>query len=698
MSRIFRAGVSAVDITPEAFPVIVSGGFFPKTASAALDALHARSLVLDDGETRAAVTIVDSGMLPRELLDEAKRLASGATGIPAERMLIAATHTHAAPSAVGALGSSEDPAYVRLLPGRIAEAIRRAAATLAPVWIGWTHVEDWEHTHCRRWITRPDRLIEDPFGAKSARAMMHPGYQNPDYVGPAGPVDPDLWLLALRTPDGHPAALLANYSMHYFGSAPLSADYYGRFSAGIGALIGASAGGPPFVGMMSQGTSGDLHWMDYSRPKRESFTIDQFAAEILQVAADAYARIRFEEWVPLKMAEATLTLRRRVPDATRTKWAQDIMAAVGDRPPADKTEVYAREQLLLAQNPERELRLQALSLGDFAIAAMPTEAFALTGLKIKAMSPVESMFTITLANGAEGYVPPVEQHALGGYVTWPARTAGLEIAAEEKVTRTLLELLERVTGRSRRPHEDSHGPYAEAVLRARPFAYWRLDDFGPPMALDATGNGRSATYEGDVAFYLPGAQSRTTDTARPERPSPFSGDRMNRAPYFAGGRIRMAVADLGDIYSVSLWIWSGLADVPPLASRWFFARESAGACGDYLGIGGTIGAPGRLILRSSGAATDHHVGSTVIEPRRWNHVVLVKGPDTLRVHVNGDPRPDIRVKSGLERPEPGTSIVLAGGSAADLGFEGKLDEVSLHDCELTAQEILALYRLARPGG
>ena len=425
MSRIFRAGVSAVDITPETFPVIVSGGFLPKTATTALDPLHARSLVLDDGETRAAITIVDSGMLPREILDEAKSLASRATGIPVERMLIAATHTHAAPSAVGALGSSEDPVYVRLLPGRIAEAIRRATAALAPACIGWTHVEDWEHTHCRRWITRPDKMIEDPFGGKVSRAMMHPGYQNPDYVGPAGPVDPDLWLLALRSPGGRPMALLANYSMHYFGSLPLSADYYGRFAAGIGDMIGASRDGPPFVGMMSQGTSGDLHWMDYSRPKRDTYTIDQYTAEMLQIAASAYARIQFEEWVPLNMAETRLTLRRRVPDAARIKWAQDIMAAMGDRQPANKAEVYAREQLLLAQTPERELRLQALGLGDVAIAAMPTEAFAITGLKIKAMSPLESTFTITLANGAEGYVPPVEQHALGGYVTWPARTAGL---------------------------------------------------------------------------------------------------------------------------------------------------------------------------------------------------------------------------------------------------------------------------------
>ena len=50
---------------------------------------------------------------------------------------------------------------------------------------------------------------------------------------------------------------------------------------------------------------------------------------------------------------------------------------------------------------------------------------------------------IELANGSEGYIPPPEQHALGGYTTWPARTAGLEVQAEPKIVETVLWLFER---------------------------------------------------------------------------------------------------------------------------------------------------------------------------------------------------------------------------------------------------------------
>ena len=128
--------------------------------------------------------------MPRELLDRAKALASEKTGIPTERMLISATHTHSAPAAMGALGCPADPAYVALLPGRIAEAIERAAANLVPARVGWAAIDDDRHTFCRRWIRRPDRMLDDPFGNRTVRANMHPGYRQPRRHRPVRPGRP----------------------------------------------------------------------------------------------------------------------------------------------------------------------------------------------------------------------------------------------------------------------------------------------------------------------------------------------------------------------------------------------------------------------------------------------------------------------------------------------------------------------------
>ena len=68
---------------------------------------------------------------------------------------------------------------------------------------------------------------------------------------------------------------------------------------------------------------------------------------------------------------------------------------------------------------------------------------------------------IAPANGSEGYIPPPEQHAPGGYTTWPARTAGLEVEAEPKIVATMLWLLEQVSGKVRRKVAPRPAPYTE---------------------------------------------------------------------------------------------------------------------------------------------------------------------------------------------------------------------------------------------
>lgn len=130
--KTFRAGALAVDVTPKKFPVIINGGMTERTARGVVDPLHARCLVLDDGTMQIAMVVVDSCMVPRSILDEAKRLAQAATGIPMERMLISSTHTHSAPAVAGVLGSDGDEEYAKYLPGRIAEGIQGAQKNFAP--------------------------------------------------------------------------------------------------------------------------------------------------------------------------------------------------------------------------------------------------------------------------------------------------------------------------------------------------------------------------------------------------------------------------------------------------------------------------------------------------------------------------------------------------------------------------------------
>ncbi len=150
-------------------------GLLPRIAKEASGPLHTRALVLDDGENRIAIAVIDSCMMPRELLDEAKQIAQRSTGMLPEQMLIAATHTHSAPAAMGCLGTDADADYQRFLADRIHEAIEGAVKNLRPARIGWAVTKAPEYTHCRRWILRSDRMREDPFGDVTVRASNGAG-------------------------------------------------------------------------------------------------------------------------------------------------------------------------------------------------------------------------------------------------------------------------------------------------------------------------------------------------------------------------------------------------------------------------------------------------------------------------------------------------------------------------------------------
>lgn len=666
----FRAGAAAVDVSPTRFPVKVNGGFLEAKGEKVLDPLYARALVLDDGSTRLAIVVVDSCMMPRDLLDHAKRLAREATGIPSDHILISATHTHTAPASMGALGCAADAVYADSLPARIAGSIVKAAADLRPAKLGWGSVDDAEDTHSRRWIRRADKPVIDPFGRPSARAQMHPGYQNPDTIGPAGPVDPELSVLAVKTLDDAPVALLANYSMHYFGAGPVSADYFGRFARTIGGLIGAKEG-KPFIGMMSQGTSGDQHWMDYDAPQK-NISMNEYADRVAGKAAAAFSKIVFHDHVPLAMVETTLRLERRTPDEARLAWARAIVGAMGNRAPKTLPEVYAKEAIYLHDDPVRELKLQAIRIGDLGITAIPDEVYALSGLKIKARSPLRSTFTIELANGSEGYIPPPEQHALGGYTTWPARTAALEEQAEPKIVEAVVGLLEKATGKPSRTVEPVKTPYAEAVLKSRPWAYWRMEEMDGSRLVDASGQRRSARLLDGYARYLDGPASPGSSPGRP----------MNHAVQLVGGAITAEVSPSTESSTVVLAFWDGL----PTKNRPARILLDRGDPKEIVMIDG-----GRLLV-GNGSQSSNLAGRTTLDAKRWYLLVVVRTGGGIEVYLDGK-----REISGKLPGPPlqGKSIRIGGDPGSSASFEGKVDEVAVFDRALSAEEVAGLQTAFR---
>lgn len=446
---VFRAGTAMVDISPQEFPVRIAGSINLTLADKTLDPLYVRAMVLDNGAATAAIALIDSCMVDRETLDAAKAIAERETGISAARMVIASTHTHSAPAAYGCHGNDAEAAYVEFLIPRVAAAIVEAYNGRIPARVGWAKADCPEFVHCRRWIMKPG-AAENPPAAFTGQAVnivaMNPGYGNPDKIRQTGPVDPAVTVLSVQTTDGKPLGMLANYSTHYAGVAEpgVSSDYFGEFCRMMARDLGVEEG-KPFVAILSNGTSGDANAIDYTKPgwKNDRFLV---ARAVAAAAVAAMKATTYRDWAPIAMAEQALTFKVRKPaDRDRDLAREYLASSVGDRPTRTVEENYARETVLIADWPdEKELKLQALRVGEFAIATSPCETYGSTGLAVKQRSPFDLTMVISLANGCSGYLPPPDQFELGGYTTWRARTSYLEVGAEPRIRETLGTLLDEV--------------------------------------------------------------------------------------------------------------------------------------------------------------------------------------------------------------------------------------------------------------
>jgi hypothetical protein len=447
--KLLRAGAATSNITPP-LGISLNGGMSDRTASHISDELHARCLVLDNGTRKLAIVVCDCCMMPQAILNEAKHQAHGHTGIPMDQMLVSATHTHTAPTVTGVFQSEPNPNYTEFLAVRISDGIRRAVNNLEPAKIGWGTGSEPTQVFNRRWKMKDTVKLVDPFG-RTDHVRMNPPRGSDDLLEPAGPTDPQIGILSVRAADGRPLALLANYSLHYVGGVPsgnVSADYFGQFARRVGELLSADRLDPPFVGILSNGTSGDINNINFREAGESQEPFAQIRMVAQRVAAEAArvaGSIEYHDWVPLEMREARLRLGRRPTPKAEVERAKSILSKAEGPTLRGTQQIYARETVLLNEYPPVvETIVQAIRIGELGIASSPCETFAETGLAIKAQSPLKPTFTIELANDYRGYLPTAEQHKLGGYETWRARSSYLEVGAEAKIRGKILELLGEV--------------------------------------------------------------------------------------------------------------------------------------------------------------------------------------------------------------------------------------------------------------
>ncbi len=449
--KIFKAGASTSNITPALGGGLVGNFGTPPPATHVHDELHARCLVLDDGNTKLVFVIVDNIGMNRDLMDEAKRIITEETGIPVSNILISAIHTHSSVSAQGVgekrrnwSSGGEFDDYQKFMIRRIGDAARIAINNLEPARIGWGAGSVPEHVFVRRWLMKPGTPAVNPFGEQD-KAVMNPGVGNTNLLKPASNPDTDVSFISVQSTGGRPVALLANYGLHYVGGVPrghISADYFAIFADRIQELLKADRQDPPFVGIMSNGTSGDVNNINFGGPAERNAPYAKMKKVAEDVAREVYRvhnKIEYHDWVPLNATAEDLTLIVRKPDKQLIKRSEEVLKRPDTVKPVHGLEkAYAEKVLAMINWPDQvDIVVQTFRIGDLGVAAIPFETFAETGMEIKASSPYKSTFVIELANGCYGYLPTPEQHELGGYETWLS-TSKVEKEASRKIVATIL--------------------------------------------------------------------------------------------------------------------------------------------------------------------------------------------------------------------------------------------------------------------
>lgn len=454
---VFRAGAATSNITPPigADPRIRTSR---PPATHVHDELHARCLVLDDGQAKLALVVCDMRHISAEVAAGAKKIIEQMTGIPPQCVVISATHSHTTGGAK--LEEREGEPYYDFsayLTRRIAESVLRAHNQLEPAQIAWGTAEEPTQVFNRRWFLKPGS--PPVYGAHDNVELVdtNPGYKG--LLKPAGPVDPQITFISVRSPSGKPISLMASYGLHYVGGITdntISADYFAMFADRVGELLGADRHqDPPFVGLMANGTSGDVNNLErYSdeelarrgpQPKKKYQPFEK-AREVANLCAEkvlaAHQKLEWHDHVKLTSMQRTLTFERRYPTKEEVAWAESVKAR---RIKPMSTSRYSTYSTVLAfaspdMPPTIDVIVQTHRIGDLAVATMPFEVFAEIGLELKQRSPLKPLMNISIANGAHGYLPTPAQHKLGGYETWIGVNK-VQLDASVKMVDALVEML-----------------------------------------------------------------------------------------------------------------------------------------------------------------------------------------------------------------------------------------------------------------
>jgi hypothetical protein len=426
-----RVGAASAEIAADP-QMVIGGGIHGGPLAEQEGKLRAVAVVLapdeagakPDPKSKLAIVACDILMMRRDFLDAAARRIEAERGIPFERILINATHTHHAPSTVTIHAYERDEVFC----GRSRDAAVDAVAAADRELEAAPAAEMFFRLGIESSVGQNSRVLLDDgtiFWAGDRTGMLRP----------TGPFDPELPVIAFRGAEGGKArALIFNHSTHCIGTLKpgvRSPSFYGLASQQIEADLADDV-------IFLAGAFGSTHNLTLS--------CDEMVLRIRSAVRDAYKAAAPIAATPLAALRREFTYRVRRFDEAKEEAAVRFYCEKRIKNPESVIEVFRtmRRELASQQGEERRTWIQALRLGDVAVVAIPGEFFTVLGVEIKRRSPFRYTYIAGVANDYIGYIPDDAAYDLGGYQVWTGFHSLVERGTGERLVAEAVRLLEEL--------------------------------------------------------------------------------------------------------------------------------------------------------------------------------------------------------------------------------------------------------------
>lgn len=438
------AGFSRVEITPPiGYPVYYKG-----ISTKILDSLFVKSMVLAQDRTKLAILFCDLFGTSIDLVSAVRENLAAGIDFPVENILFISTHTHSGPIythtgksyfsqgryPLGRINGEEtipiEKKYSKELINKMAKSVRDANANLSTIRL--------QSGTCQC----PGLTFNRRYHMKDGSVQFNPGFQNPDIIKPACPVDNQLNFLMLRDfNNDKPIAMISNFALQAFtyGKPQFTADFPHFYEKAMQEKFGHD-----FLSLWTVAPSAEINQFDVSKPGPQ-IDYNNVTKKIGNTLASAVSA-NLENLKDINTPH--LEIKRNVFNA--------------------KLQSFTKEQLINAQkfikqNDEWSLNLveaqKILDLekfhiqgdkfpqeiyaiqfdNDTAMITLPALVFTAFGLDFRKKSPFQTIFPVELTNSYEAmYIPTKQAHKEGSYEIINSR---LKPGEGEKMVDNLMEML-----------------------------------------------------------------------------------------------------------------------------------------------------------------------------------------------------------------------------------------------------------------